>query len=106
ARLRPASSLSRRRAPPRPPLFPYTTLFRSPDRPTLEVDALLRPGDADAESGPLLLSIADYIPMAGGVAAAAPHLTALEAKGRIIEHLGVAHISFPTWTTVELHETG
>jgi hypothetical protein len=72
----------------------------NPDRPTLEVDARLRPGDADAESGPLLLSIADYIPMAGGRAAAAPHLEKLSAKGRIVEHLGVPHIAFPTWSEV------
>src|SRR3546814_3064714 len=45
-----------------------------PCRPTLEVEALLRPGDADAESGPLLLSVADYIPMAGGIEAAGPCL--------------------------------
>lgn len=72
-----------------------------PCRPTLEVDALLRPGDADAESGPLLLSVADYIPMAGGSEAAAPCLEQLEAKGRIKQHLDVPHITFPTWTRVE-----
>lgn len=73
-----------------------------PCRPTLEVEALLRPGDADAESGPLLLSIADYIAMAGGMEIAAPCLDKLAAKGRIVEHLDVAHISFPTWTAVDL----
>lgn len=71
-----------------------------PGRPTLEVDALLRPGDADAESGPLLLSIADYITMAGGLEVAGPILEDLAEKGRIVEHLDVPHISFPTWTTV------
>jgi hypothetical protein len=71
-----------------------------PGRPTLEVDAVLRPGDADAESGPLLLSVADYIPMVGGVEAAAPCLDQLAAKGRIVEHLEVPHIAFPTWTRV------
>ncbi len=75
-----------------------------PCKPTLEVDALLRPGDADAESGPLLLSIADYIAMAGGLAAAGPCLDELEAKNRIVDHLGVPHISFPTWTTVEVSQ--
>src|SRR3546814_20974171 len=45
-----------------------------PCRPTLEVEALLRPADADAESGPLFLSVADYIPMAGGIDAAGPSL--------------------------------
>ena len=71
-----------------------------PARPTLEVDALLRPGDADATSGPLLLSIADYIPMAGGMRAASPHLEHLARRGRIVEHLDVPHITFPTWTTL------
>src|SRR3546814_14293307 len=58
-----------------------------PCRPTLEVEALLRPGDADAESGPLLLSVADYIPMAGGIEAAAPCLEQLRSQGRIVAHL-------------------
>ena len=71
-----------------------------PERPTLEVDARLRPGDADAESGPLLLSIADYIPMAGGLATASPVLEHLAASGRIVDHLDVPHITFPTWTEV------
>ena len=31
-----------------------------PERPTLEVDALLRDGDADAEAGPLLVTVSDY----------------------------------------------
>jgi hypothetical protein len=73
----------------------------SPCRPTLEVDALLRPGDADAESGPLLLTVADYIVMVGGLERAAPCLAELDAKGRIVEHLGVDHLVFPTWTPVE-----
>lgn len=76
-----------------------------PCRPTLEVDALLRPGDADAESGPLLLSVADYVAMAGGLDVAGPCLDDLSAKGRIVQHLDVAHISFPTWTTVEISPT-
>jgi hypothetical protein len=71
----------------------------NPCRPTLEVDALLRPGDADATSGPLLLSVADYIAMVGPEPAA-PCLEQLRAKGRLVEHLGVAHIAFPTWTAV------
>lgn len=77
----------------------------NPCRPTLEVDALLRPGDADAESGPILLSVADYIPMAGGIEIAGPCLEQLAAKGRIVAHLDVAHIAFPTWTTVDLSPT-
>jgi hypothetical protein len=73
----------------------------NPCRPTLEVDALLRPGDADAESGPLLLSVPDYIAMLGSLERAAPCLEELEAKGRIVDHLGVEHLVFPTWTRVE-----
>ena len=69
-----------------------------PCRPTLEVDALLRPGDADAESGPLLLTVADYIAMVGSLERAAPCLEELDAKGRIVERLGVDHLVFPTWT--------
>ena len=71
-----------------------------PCRPTLEVEALLRPGDADAESGPLLLSVADFIPMAGGADQAAPCLDQLARKGRLVDHQGVPHITFPTWTQV------
>jgi hypothetical protein len=70
-----------------------------PDRPTLVVDALLRPGDADAESGPLLLPVADYVRMLG-VEVARPCLEQLAARGRIVQRLDVAHISFPTWTQV------
>ena len=71
-----------------------------PCRPTLEVEAVLRPGDADAESGPLLLSVADYLTMAGDSNAAVRCLDDLRAKGRLVEHLGVPHIAFPTWTHV------
>jgi hypothetical protein len=71
-----------------------------PARPTLEVDAVLRAGDADQDAGPLLVSVADYIPMAGGLANAGPHLDDLAARGRIVEHLDVPHIAFPTWTRV------
>jgi hypothetical protein len=72
----------------------------SPCRPTLEVEAVLRPGDADAESGPLLLTLADYVALAGGPERAGPCLDRLRAKGRIVERLGVEHLAFPTWTTV------
>ena len=67
-----------------------------PCRPTLEVDALLRPGDADAEAGPLLLPVADYIRMLG-IETARPCLEELAAKGRVVQRLEVDHISFPTW---------
>lgn len=69
-----------------------------PCRPTLEVEALLRPGDAD--SGPLLLPVADYVVMAGGREVAEPCLRELEAKGRITTYLDVPHLVFPTWTRV------
>ena len=68
-----------------------------PCRPTLEVDALLRPGDADAEAGPLLLPVADYIRMLG-IDVARPCLEELAARGRIVRRLDVEHIAFPTWT--------
>ena len=69
-----------------------------PCRPTLEVDALLRPGDADAEAGPLLLTVSEYAAMVGDTTRAKHCVAELAAKGRIIERLGVAHVSFPTWT--------
>lgn len=71
----------------------------NPCRPTLEVDALLRPGDADAESGPLLLAVPDYVAMLGPEVAR-PCLEELDRRGRVVDHLGVAHLSFPTWTTL------
>jgi len=72
----------------------------NPCRPMLEVDALLRPGDADAESGPLLLPVADYIRMVG-IDTARRCLEDLAAKGRLVQRLDVDHISFPTWRTYE-----
>ena len=73
----------------------------NPCRPTLEVDALLRPGDADAESGPLLLTVAEYAVMVGDDRAARRCVDELAAKGRIVERLGVAHVAFPTWTLAD-----
>jgi hypothetical protein len=76
----------------------YSPDVSNPCRPTLEVEAVVRDGDVDA--GPLLVSLADYLTLAGG---AADHcLDRLRRRGRIIEHLGVPHLSFPTWTPVEL----
>lgn len=72
-----------------------------PERPTLEVDAVLRPGDADATSGPLLLPVAEFIVMVGGVDVARPILLDLAARGRVTTHQGVDHLVFPTWTTVD-----
>lgn len=75
-----------------------------PCRPTLEVEAVLRDGDAD--TGPLLLAVAEYVVMAGGSEVAGPCLDTLTAKGRIVAHLGVAHLSFPTWTPVDIAPPG
>ena len=70
-----------------------------PCRPTLEVEAVLRDGDAP---GPLLLTLSEYVLMAGGPEVARPCVDHLRAKGRIVEHLGVAHVAFPTWTPVDI----
>jgi hypothetical protein len=77
-----------------------------PCRPTLEVDALLRPGDADAESGPLLLTVAEYVVMVGDDGTARRCVAELAAKGRLVERLGVQHVSFPTWTVVSTADPG
>ena len=76
----------------------------NPCHPTLAVEAVLREGDAD--SGPLLLSVADYVVMAGGMEIAAPCLRALEAEGRLVDYLGVAHISFPFWIPIDVTGPG
>ena len=70
----------------------------APCRPTLEVDALLRPGDADAEAGPLLLTVSEFAAMVGNQHQARRCVEELAAKGRIVHRMGVAHVSFPTWT--------
>lgn len=75
-----------------------------PCRPTLEVEAVLREGDAD--DGPLLLSVADYVLMAGGPELARPCLEQLAARGRVVDHLGVAHLRFPTWTPIDITGPG
>jgi len=71
-----------------------------PERPVLEVDALLRAGDADAEAGPLLVTVSDYGAMVGDPAVARRCIDDLRRKGRIVDFLGVEHLSFPTWTRV------
>lgn len=76
----------------------------NPCKPTLEVEAVLRPGDAD--SGPLLLSVADYVAMCGGMEQAAPCLRAFEAEDRITDHLGVPHIAFWTWSPIDVSGPG
>lgn len=72
----------------------------NPCRPLLEVEAVVRPGDAD--TGPLLLPLAEYITLAGGPEAVRPCLDRLRRAGRIVDHLDVAHLAFPFWTPVHL----
>jgi hypothetical protein len=72
----------------------------NPGRPTLEVEALLREGDADASAGPLLLTVDDYAAMIGDASVARQCIADLRAQGRIVDHLGADHISFPLWTRV------
>ena len=74
-----------------------------PCRPTLEVDAVLRPGDAD---GPILLSVPDYVAMVGSPDRAAPCLRQLAERGRIADHLGVPHVVFPFWTPLDVDVPG
>ncbi|MCB1039532.1 MAG: hypothetical protein KDA94_08395 [Acidimicrobiales bacterium] len=76
----------------------------NPCRPLLEVEAVVRPGDVD--DGPLLLPLAEYATLAGGTDAIRPCLPGLRAAGRIVDHLGVAHLSFPFWTPVHLDIPG
>ena len=76
----------------------YAVDESNPCRPVLEVEAVTRPGDLDA--GPLMITVADYMRMAG-VETARTCLPELQRKGRIVEHLGVQHLTFPTWTSVE-----
>lgn len=64
-----------------------------PARPMLEVDALLRDGDAD---GPLLVPVAEYKRMIG-FEAAAVFLPELRDAGRTEWRDGVEHLAFPLW---------
>lgn len=64
-----------------------------PARPVLEVDAILRDGDAD---GPLLVAVADYKQMVG-FATADANLPSLREAGRTQRHDGVEYIVFPIW---------
>ena len=61
---------------------------------------MLRPGDAD--EGPLLLPLADYATLAGGADVVRGCLPRLREAGRIVDHLGVAHVSFPFWTPLQI----
>ena len=82
----------------------YALDTTNPCRPTLEVEAVIRPGDAD--EGPLLLTMSDYVLMAGGRDAVRPCIDQLAARGRIVTHLGVEHLAFPTWTPIDLSVPG
>jgi hypothetical protein len=73
-----------------------------PCRPTLEVEAVVRPGDVD--EGPILLPLAEYVTMAGGPAVVRSCIEELRERGRIVDHLGVAHVAFPFWTPVHLDQ--
>ena len=66
---------------------------RDPGRPVLEVDALLRDGDAD---GPLLVAVADFKRMIG-VDATNACLPSLRAAQRTEVHDGVEYVAFPMW---------
>jgi hypothetical protein len=82
----------------------WTVDASAPCRPMLEVEAVLRPGDAD--SGPLLLAVPDYVAMAGGPETARPCLDQFRARARIVDHLGVDHLTFPFWTPIDIAEPG
>lgn len=64
-----------------------------PARPVLEVDAVLRPGDAD---GPLLVAIADLKRMVGFERVAAC-LPGFRRAGRTEVRDGVEYLTFPVW---------
>ena len=69
-----------------------------PERPILEVDAVMREGDGD---GALLLPAPTYIALLGGLDRADPILRDLDRKGRVVDHDGIRHLAFPTWEVVD-----
>ncbi len=71
----------------------------NPERPTLEVEAVLRDGDVD--DGPVLLPWADFVYMVGADIARRCFATFADAD-RIVDHLGVKHLAFPLWTAGEI----
>lgn len=71
----------------------------NPQRPTLEVEAVVRNGDVDA--GPVLLPWPDFIFMVGR-AVARECYPAFVDDDRIVDHLGVKHLSFPLWTAGDI----
>lgn len=71
----------------------------NPERPTLEVDAVVR--DGDVGEGPILLPWADFVFMVGKPVADRCYAE-FAAAGRIVEVLGVAHLAFPLWTAGDI----
>jgi hypothetical protein len=69
---------------------------RDPEHPVLEVDAILRDGDAD---GPLLVAVADLKRMVG-FDATNRALTRLRAAGRTEARDGVEYVTFPIWESL------
>ena len=69
-----------------------------PERPVLEVDAILRDGDAD---GDLLLPVPTFMALLGGPGAAHEALLHLSNGGRLVSHQDVAHIRFPLWERID-----
>ena len=69
---------------------------RDPAHPTLEVDALLRDGDAD---GPLLVAVADFKRVLGFEATKAC-LGEFRRTGRTEIHDGVEYVTFTIWQMV------
>jgi hypothetical protein len=72
--------------------------LHNPCKPTLEVDARTQPGDLDA--GPLMMTLADYIRMID-VNDARHCVALLRDAGRIKKWMGVDHLVFPTWVTID-----
>jgi hypothetical protein len=69
---------------------------RDPAHPVLEVDAVLREGDAD---GPLLVAVADFKRMLGFDAANAC-VGEFRRAGRTESHDGVEYVMFAVWQIV------
>lgn len=71
----------------------------NPSRPTLEIEAVVHDGDVD--QGPVLLPWADFAYMVGEEAARECFAT-FARDDRIVEHLGVKHLTFPLWTAGDM----
>jgi hypothetical protein len=69
---------------------------RDPAHPVLEVDAILRAGDAD---GPLLVAVAEFKRVLGFDAATAS-VAELRRAGRTEFHDGVEYVTFAMWQMI------